>query len=467
MARSFRKRRKTNAKGQSFYQIFGPNPKTGKDEYRETVKGHNAGKRANDRLRELTAEAHKLTDTGKKETRKVSDLVEAFLDHVDERHRWTKQSKQWFAKGRSLRSDTRRGYHDRCRRFILPELGDIILISLELKDLQRMVNWVEDEISGPQARAAGQTIKTIINWGDEHGYAMQPLLHRLLRKAKLLLPEKVRREYDMPLVNSLLQRCLVVVFGPRTGKTTRRGYLYRRMIWGLGLGCGLRREEMASIKMAEIDWRAGTAEVYDGIDRLTGEILEGGTKSLAGHRTIWLPRCVLEAAAYKERLWPGEELLFEADRGGENIYKGMLGSYVLKVCKEAGLTKDEIKSIKGVHLHLLRHVFASNADGAPRADLKRAMGHSRIEGGDQTTSGYIHTTTNGTISFGLAQGALDLLMPATITPLDEALTLARTGYQRLTAGERRLYIQEYRKKHPRKRRLALAAPAGNTRANQD
>ena len=91
MARRFRKRRRTNAKGEVFYQIFGPNPKTGEEEYRETIKGHNAGKRADARVRELGAEAHNLTDTGKKESRKVSDLAQAFLDDIEERYGWTKE----------------------------------------------------------------------------------------------------------------------------------------------------------------------------------------------------------------------------------------------------------------------------------------------------------------------------------------------------------------------------------------
>ena len=44
--------------GETFYQIFGPNPKTGKDEYKETVKGPgDVAARANKRVKELTAAA--------------------------------------------------------------------------------------------------------------------------------------------------------------------------------------------------------------------------------------------------------------------------------------------------------------------------------------------------------------------------------------------------------------------------
>jgi hypothetical protein len=159
-------------------------------------------------------------------------------------------------------------------------------------------------------------------------------------------------------------------------------------------------------------------------------------------------------------LWPGEKLLFKAGRG-KSIYRSM-DYYLRKACKEAGLSKEEIEGV--LHFHGFRHLFSSNVDaaGVPRADLKRALGHSRIDRDDQTTSGYIHAT-NHNRAFEEAERALALLMPAEITPLEEAMTLARTGYQRLTPGERRLYLQQYKQK----RRLALAGPADNTRTNQD
>jgi integrase len=467
MAKSITPRRRTNAKGEVYYQLRGPDPKSGERIYYkgETFKGPKAYERAKKRVNELVAAHQTLTDSGKMETRTVANLVGAFLDDVERRYRWTKQTRQWFVRGRSMRSDARRKYNDNCRRFILPELGDTLLKNLELEDLQLMVNKVWQEVSGPQARSAGESSKTIINWGDENGWMMQPLLHRLLHKGKLLLPEKPRREYDMRLLEPKLRACLAVVFGRRTGKTSRRGYLYRRILWTIGIANGIRRSEFISIKMADINWLTGTAEIKDGYDRLDGEILEGGTKTRSGLRTIWLPRYALEAIVYKERLWPGEKLLFQAGRG-ENLYGGMSDNYMRKVCREAGLARDDTRGV--LHWQGLRHVCASNMDaaGVPKVEQKRALGHSRIDRDDQTTSGYIHVM-NGNRAFEEAERALDLLMPAEITPLEEAMTLAKTGYQRLTPGERRLYIQEYRTTHPRKRRLALAAPGDNTGTNQD
>jgi uncharacterized protein YdeI (YjbR/CyaY-like superfamily) len=89
------------------------------------------------------------------------------------------------------------------------------------------------------------------------------------------------------------------------------------------------------------------------------------------------------------------------------------------------------------------------------------LGHSRIDRHDQTTSGYIHTVGSNR-AFEAAQAALDYLMPAEITPLDEAMELAKTGFQRLTPGEKRAYFQAYREK----KWLALPSPADNTRTNE-
>jgi integrase len=467
MVQTIKPRRRTNAKGEVYYQLRGPDPKTGKRIYykKETFRGPNAYERAKKRVHELIAAHQTLTATGKLETRTVAHLVGAFLDDVEGRYSWTKQTRQWFVRGRSLRSDTRRRYRDNCRRFILPELAPILLINLELEDIQLMVNKVWDGVSESQARSAGESIKTIISWGDEHGYAMPPLLHRLLHKGKLLLPPKRVREYDMELLRPLIMRCLAVVFGPRTGKTNRRGYLHRRILWTMGIANGLRRSEFSTLHMADIDWTTGTVKIANGLDRLTGEILEGATKTRSGQRRLWLPRYALEAIVYKERLWPGEKLLFTPDRG-KNIYWGMGSAYMRKVCEEAGLTKEETDGV--MHWHGLRHMFATNMDAAavPKAEQKLALGHSRIDRNDPTTSGYIHITSPNR-AFEEAERALELLMPQKITPLEEALTLAKTGFHRLTPGEKNLYIREYKRRRRAERQLALAAPGDNTGTNQD
>ena len=142
MARNFRIKKRANTKGEAFYQIFGPNPKTGKEEYRETVKGSNAKHRAEARVRELVADAYALTDTGKMETRTVAHLAAQYLHDLEERERWTMQTGQWHVKGKSFTPDSMRNARDTITRFIVPNLGPTTLIALELDDIQKMVNRV-------------------------------------------------------------------------------------------------------------------------------------------------------------------------------------------------------------------------------------------------------------------------------------------------------------------------------------
>ena len=184
-----------------FYQIHGPHPKTGKDQYYkgETFKGPNAYKRAKKRVNEIVTALQTLTtDTGKMESRTVSDLAKAFLLHIEERYRWTMSTKQWHVKGKSMAGETRRKYIEDIERHIIPKLGPTNLIALEIEDAQRLVDEVWREVSGPAARHAGETLKRILYWGDEREWAMKPRMLRLLKR--LLLPKKSKREFDMPLV---------------------------------------------------------------------------------------------------------------------------------------------------------------------------------------------------------------------------------------------------------------------------
>ena len=183
-------------------------------------------------------------------------------------------------------------------------------------------------------------------------------------------------------------------------------------------------------------------------------------KTEAGDRDIWLPRQAMEAIHFKERMWPDERLLFQPkDDADRCIYGGMYGSYLRKVAKEAGLTPEEIKGT--LHFHGMRSHNASMLDalGMSRALIKQNLGHSRVERGD-ITSVYIHAIDLGNERRRMAQASIDWLMDGIeITPLEEAMGLAKTGYQRLTADERREYHREYRAT-----RKALPAPAAdNTR----
>ena len=68
-----------------------------------------------------------------------------------------------------MRPSTVRGYEAAARE-ILPHLGDTLLIALTLDHLKRMVADIQRDATKPLARRAGESIKTILSWGDEDGW---------------------------------------------------------------------------------------------------------------------------------------------------------------------------------------------------------------------------------------------------------------------------------------------------------
>jgi hypothetical protein len=193
MARKFRKKKRLNTKGEAFYQIFGPGPKTGEDRYWETVKGGgNVAKRADDRVRDLTVEMFSLeSETAKRETRTVADLAEAFLKDCRARAKWTLDHNARHQR-ESLEPETVDKYSRAVER-LLQKMGPIVLIALTLDDLQDAVDKIGDEIAPTAGRRAGNTAKAMLRWGADNDWAMRPKLLTQLSRLRLP-PESPRRE---------------------------------------------------------------------------------------------------------------------------------------------------------------------------------------------------------------------------------------------------------------------------------
>jgi integrase len=443
--RKFRKKKLTNAKGETFYQIFGPNPKTGKDEYKETVKGPgDVSKRADSRVIELTGAAFNLTEFGKRETRTVADLVAAFLSDCDDRERWTITNKAWYEKGRSLKPSTNRGYHAAAKD-ILPRLGDTLLITLELDDLNRTVKDIEDDVTKSVARRAGESLRTMLGWGADRGWTVQPMLLRLL--SRLRLPPKCKRE-KIP-TEAHIRAIFKVVFGKRPSKVTRIGYLYRRIIWLICITSGLRRMEIAQIRIENIDRDTGRVWIADSIDHAT--YLEMGTKTRSGNRYTWFPKQAMDAVDYllEMRGNPTSGLLFEP-RSGKTIGGGMYSTHLLPVLKEAGIPREESKGV--INFHSTRHRSTSEHDRLGVTEVARAklLGHSG--GGDRgkalaTTRGYTRALPEDMAAQRAVQKIADFYMPAEIEPIEEAMKLAKTAYHSWDPEKRRAYHRQYRKKY--------------------
>jgi hypothetical protein len=271
--RKFREQKYVNSKGEPFYKIFGPDPKNGKREiYFETVKGPgNLLDRAKARVVELTTAAFTNdTEFGRRQSRTIAMLAQAYLDNEEKLYQRTRETGVWLGKkGKSRKMSTLRSRRDMLRRFVVPILGSATLIALELDDIQRMVDEAEKTGTSSQARLAGLTTGTMLRWGRRRGWVVKPLTMALL--PDLILPEEGKRE---PADLESVRECFKVVFGPRKGKLWMKSYLYRRIALVLWVANGARRAEMTDLEWKDIDWSIGVAFAKTAeTERVAGESL--------------------------------------------------------------------------------------------------------------------------------------------------------------------------------------------------
>jgi integrase len=442
MARSFRKKKRINAAGEVFYQIFGPNPKTGKEEYRETIKGAgDIATRANKRVKELTAAAFGLTDYGKRETRTVADLAEAFMNDRRERCRWTVANDSWHDKGKSFSPNSLDGY-ERAVALFKPTLGPIILIALELDDVQRVVDELTEEHGPSKGRSVGVVLRAMLRWGFDFDWTMQPRL--MLRLSRLRIPPpRVREEIPH---DEDVRACLAVVFGPR-GSETRRDYLHRRWLWLMMLANGPRRGEITSLRWENLD-----------LDNSVGRIEEGycapiarkkPTKSKAGKRPLYIPRQAYEVLdAIKETDGEATGLIMKS-RTGNSTYTS-IGSTIRLIRDKANIPEDRRHLI---HTHGMRSWVTSHLDfrGVNEGTRKLLIGHA---GSRDVTAGYTKVLPQAlSHAFAVIQAVVDDLMPTDITPLSEAMTVGshlpeyRRAYYQKNRTKMLEASQQYRQKN--------------------
>jgi integrase len=433
-------RARSGKKGKS-YLVLGPCPKTGKEiAYGTFDRKHDAEAKAAD----VRDGLYNQTEFGKRETRTVRDLVLAFMKECDDRLKWTIEHKAWHERGRSLAPHTHRGYREAAKD-ILPHIGDIVLLALELADLQKMVDDIVSDVTSSVGRRAGETMKTILRWGALYDWTIKPRLLGLL--GRLRLPPKSKREVIG--TDEHYRAIFKVIFGPRRHKLTRMGYLIERVLWTVFLSNGPRRSEIAEIRIEDIDWVTGRVRVKGSRCTLTG--IEKATKSKAGIRPLWFPKQALDASEWilKLRDNPTEGKLFEP-QVGETIARGMYASHLLPVLEAAGIPRSVSKGV--INFHSTRHRSTSEHKdrGVSKPARQLLLGHSR---GRDVTDGYTHDLperqmlTEHVEARDAAQAIVDEYMPQEVTPIEEAIKLKETAYRRWDPEKRRVYHREYMKRY--------------------
>ena len=144
-----------------------------------------------------------------------------------------------------------------------------------------------------------------------------------------------------------------------------------RVILRLVYSSGLRRSELINLKIADIDSKDNKRRI---------RVNKG--KGNRDRYTILSDKILEELRTYFHACKP-KVYLFNGQRKGEAMSKGLLRHILKEAKKRSGITKDFC-------LHTLRHSFATHSleDGMPLTTLQSLMGHSTI----QTTMIYLHVS---------------------------------------------------------------------------
>jgi integrase len=148
---------------------------------------------------------------------------------------------------------------------------------------------------------------------------------------------------------------------------------YRVLVLVAGLG-GLRQGELFALRRADVDLGSATIRVYRKRLRLaSGEVIEDGPKSRAGHRSVTLPRSTIDELRRHLDSYAGpkpDDYVFTTGEGAPLERSNMLHRVWAPATAAAGLT--------GLRFHDLRHTAGTLAaqTGATTKELMARLGHA-------------------------------------------------------------------------------------------
>jgi site-specific recombinase XerD len=143
--------------------------------------------------------------------------------------------------------------------------------------------------------------------------------------------------------------------------------LKHRLILKILYSAGLRRSEILSLRKEDFDWKNMQLTIRQG-------------KGKKDRQTVLAKSLKADYQAYEQQYAPVGHFFFGRDKSApasENLLRWVMGQAV----KRAGITKD-------VHLHTLRHSFASHllSINTDIVTVQKLLGHDDI----RTTMAYLH-----------------------------------------------------------------------------
>ena len=261
---------------------------------------------------------------------------------------------------------TQQGYRGNINCYILPDLGNISLQSLESRHIQGLYAQMLGRGLSPTSvvqvhRIIRQALSHAVKWG---------VLGRNVADA-VTPPRIQRKELDM-WDTETIWRFLDATRGNKFGE-----------FYQMALLTGMRRSELCGLKWDSVDLANGRLSVVRTLQRLTGEgLVEGQPKTARSRRLIALsPDAVevlhgirgkqMESQLKYGEVWENTGYVFtQAD--GSPVDPDMISKDFPKVLRNAGLPK--------MTLHGLRHAHASILlkEGINPKIVSERLGHSTI-----------------------------------------------------------------------------------------
>lgn len=228
----------------------------------------------------------------------------------------------------------------------------------------RVRTWVL--AGGPSRKDELNLLRAALNWA--HGEAELIPKNRLGRGVVITPPEQKRAPVSMP--EDAYERLLEVSAGTQ-----------RQLMWRLGCGAGLRREELWGLNWSGIDEEARTVTV-------TGKGNKTRTVPVLDSDLLEDLRAEREARG----AGPNDPVFLSTQNKGERVGYSTIHEWWHRDLRRAGLEGTRFTP------HTLRHTFATelvnhtaigeNGERVPIAVAQKWMGHTN----PNTTARYVHST---------------------------------------------------------------------------
>src|SRR5690348_200205 len=295
----------------------------------------------------------------------------------------------WLA-GRELSPSTRLLYENTLRKQILPAFAHVPLADMSPAMVREWHAKLRTETGPTQRASAYSLLRTIL--GTAVTDDVIPVNPCRIRGAGTAPRARDIRPASLPELEAL-----AAAMPPR----------YRLMVL-LAAWCALRFGELAALRRADIDVKAGVVHVRRGVVRAAGGPVVKDPKSHAGKRDVHIPPHLMPAVRdHLARMEPGKDaLLFPAVHGGHLNPATLRWAY--HRAREAAGRPD-------LRFHDLRHTGAvlAAATGATLAELMARLGHSTVD----AAMAYQHASQDRD---KVIAAALSGLAAGSVTPIGRA-----------------------------------------------